>query len=54
MTPHVVTSLASITVAFALMIRSGLHKRLLERRHESRCAACGRRLQGGACAACSR
>jgi hypothetical protein len=54
MTPHVVTSLASMTVAAVLMIRSGLHKRLLDRRHEARCAACGRRLHGGACDACSR
>jgi hypothetical protein len=54
MTPHVATSLVSMTVAVALMIRSGVHKRLLERRHEARCAACGRRLHGRACDACSR
>ena len=52
MTPHIASSLAMMTFAAVLMIGSGLHKRLLERRQQARCAACGRRLQGGMCASC--
>jgi hypothetical protein len=54
MTPHLVSSFVSMAVAAVLMIRSGLYKRLLERRREARCAACGRRLHAGGCDACGR
>jgi hypothetical protein len=54
MTPRIAASLAMMTLAAALMIGSGLHKRLLERRQNARCAACGRRLHAGACDACGR
>jgi hypothetical protein len=53
-TPHVSATFASMALAAVLMLRSGWHKRLLERRDAARCASCGRPLRRGACDACVR
>jgi hypothetical protein len=51
---HTALSLTLMSLAALLMVVSGLHNRLLERRRDARCAACGRVLRRGACETCGR
>jgi hypothetical protein len=53
-TAHAALSLTLTTLAGVLMIASGMHRRLLERRNYARCASCGRALRRGACETCAR
>jgi hypothetical protein len=52
--PHLSVELAAMSAALFLMIRSGLHSRLLERTKFRNCPACGRPRSRGVCDFCSR
>ena len=53
--PETVVALVVTAVAGFSMARMGMHKGLLARRVSAeRCASCGHRLRGNACARCRR
>ena len=41
------------TIAGIMMVRGGLHKRMLERRHARTCPSCGRRITARVCEVCT-